>query len=134
MSGATTRATAPVAAEIIAGRPPVNAMVTAIVNEANNPSRGSTPAMIENDTASGINASATTSLDNASTRNTRGDSQEGRETRAGSDIYFREKTGPLRTREEPHRRDSRGPDQNTVTSEPSHFPLSRLPGCAIVCR
>ncbi len=55
-----TRATAPVAAEIIAGRPPRKAMVTAMVNEANRPTRGSTPAMIENEIASGISASATT--------------------------------------------------------------------------
>jgi len=33
-SPTTTSAIAPVAAEIIAGRPPANAMVTAIVNEA----------------------------------------------------------------------------------------------------
>ena len=38
---------APVAALIIAGRPPVNAMVTAMVNDANSPTRGSTPARIE---------------------------------------------------------------------------------------
>ncbi len=56
-----TRATAPVAAEIIAGRPPTMAIVTAMVNEANSPTRGSTPAMIENEMASGISASATTS-------------------------------------------------------------------------
>ena len=35
-------------------------MVTAMVNEANSPTRGSTPAMIENEIASGISASATT--------------------------------------------------------------------------
>ena len=40
--GATTRAIAPVAAEIMAGRPPTIAIVTAIVNEENNPTRGST--------------------------------------------------------------------------------------------
>ena len=55
-----TRATAPVAAEIIAGRPPTKAIVTAMVKEANRPIRGSTPAMIENEIASGISASATT--------------------------------------------------------------------------
>ena len=33
-SGTTTSAIAPVAAEIIAGRPPMNAIVTAIVNDA----------------------------------------------------------------------------------------------------
>ena len=51
---------APVAAEIIAGRPPRKAIDTAMVNEANSPMRGSTPAMIENEIASGIRASATT--------------------------------------------------------------------------
>src|SRR5690625_2211286 len=60
-SGAMTSATAPVAAEIIAGRPPTIAIVTAIVKEANSPSRGSTPAMMENAMASGMSASATTS-------------------------------------------------------------------------
>jgi hypothetical protein len=55
-----TSATDPVAAEIIAGRPPVMAMVTAMVNDANKPTRGSTPAMMENEMASGISASATT--------------------------------------------------------------------------
>ena len=60
-SGAMTSATAPVAAEIMAGRPPVNAMVTAMVNAENSPTRGSTPAMTENAMASGISASATTS-------------------------------------------------------------------------
>ncbi len=55
-----TSAIAPVAAEIIAGRPPRKAMETAIVKEANRPMRGSTPAMIENEIASGISASATT--------------------------------------------------------------------------
>ncbi len=57
---AITKAMAPVAAEIMAGRPPTMAMVTAIVTEANNPTRGSTPAMIEKEMASGISASATT--------------------------------------------------------------------------
>ncbi len=59
-SGAMTRATEPVAAEIIAGLPPTMAMVTAMVKEANRPTRGSTPAMMENEIASGISASATT--------------------------------------------------------------------------
>src|SRR6202012_1869765 len=58
--GATTSATAAVAAETIAGRPPVNAMVTAMVTVENRPTRGSTPAMTENAMASGISASATT--------------------------------------------------------------------------
>ena len=35
-------------------------MTTAMINEAYNPTIGSTPAMIENEIASGINASATT--------------------------------------------------------------------------
>src|SRR4051794_39898681 len=73
-----TRATVPVAAEIIAGRPPTNAMVTAIVNDANRPIAGSTPAMIENEMASGISARATTSPASTSVRNTFGDSHEGR--------------------------------------------------------
>jgi hypothetical protein len=66
----TTRAIAPVAAEIIAGRPPAIAIVTAIVNEANSPTLGSTPAMIENEIASGIRASATTRPARSSTRST----------------------------------------------------------------
>lgn len=59
-SGAMTRATAPVAAEIIARRPPTTEIVTAMVNEANRPTAGSTPAMIENEIASGMSASPTT--------------------------------------------------------------------------
>src|SRR5690625_5177446 len=51
---------APVAAEIIPGRPPANAIIVAILNEAYNPTIGSTPAIIEKAIASGINASATT--------------------------------------------------------------------------
>jgi hypothetical protein len=53
-------------------------MVTAIVNEANNPTRGSTPARIEKEIASGMSASATTRPDSTSTRATRGESQAGR--------------------------------------------------------
>ena len=68
-----TSATEPVAAEIIAGRPPVTAMVTAIVNDANSPTRGSTPAMIENEIASGISASATTRPASTSVLSRRGD-------------------------------------------------------------
>ena len=60
-SGAITSATAPVAAEIIAGRPPSTAVVTAMVKDANRPRRGSTPAMIEKAIASGMSARATTS-------------------------------------------------------------------------
>jgi hypothetical protein len=50
-TGAITSAIAPVAAEIIAGRPPRKAIETAIVNDANSPTRGSTPAMIEKEIA-----------------------------------------------------------------------------------
>ena len=53
-------AMAPVAAEIMPGRPPVNAMMTAMENEAYSPTFGSTPAMMEKAIASGISASATT--------------------------------------------------------------------------
>ena len=41
---------------IIARRPPTIEIVTAMVNEANRPTRGSTPARIENEIASGIRA------------------------------------------------------------------------------
>src|SRR5690606_30357139 len=58
-TSATTSATAPVAAEIIAARPPTNAIDTAMTNELKRPTRGSTPAMIENAIASGMSASAT---------------------------------------------------------------------------
>ncbi len=67
-----TRATAPVAAEIIAGRPPTMEMTTAMVKEANRPIAGSTPAMIENEIASGISASATTRPASTSVRHTFG--------------------------------------------------------------
>ena len=73
MTGAMTNAMAPVAAEIIAGLPPRNAMDTAIVNDANSPTRGSTPAMIEKEMASGISASATTRPARTSVRNIFGD-------------------------------------------------------------
>jgi len=55
-----TSAIAPVAAEIMPGRPPKKAITTAMQNEAYRPTLGSTPAMIENAMASGIRASATT--------------------------------------------------------------------------
>lgn len=55
-----SKAIAPVAAEIIPGRPPIKDMITAIQNEAYSPTIGSTPAIIENAIASGIRASATT--------------------------------------------------------------------------
>ncbi len=51
---------APVAAEIIPGRPPTKAVITAIQNEAYSPTLGSTPAIIEKAIASGTSASATT--------------------------------------------------------------------------
>jgi len=55
-----TSAIAPVAAVIMAGRPPTKAIVTAMMNDENSPTFGSTPAMIENEIASGTSASATT--------------------------------------------------------------------------
>src|SRR5680860_927559 len=68
-----TRAIAPVAAEIIAGRPPRNEMETAIVKDAKRPRRGSTPAMIEKEMASGISARATTSPASTSVRSILGE-------------------------------------------------------------
>lgn len=67
-----TKATAPVAAEIIARRPPTTEITTAMVKDANRPMAGSTPAMIENEIASGISASATTRLTRISVRQTFG--------------------------------------------------------------
>ncbi|GAB7036769.1 hypothetical protein JCM9533A_06160 [Catenuloplanes niger JCM 9533] len=69
-------------------------MVTAIVNDANSPTRGSTPARTENEIASGISASATTSPASTSVRSTAGEDshagRDGREPRAvaerGEDI------------------------------------------------
>ena len=58
--GPTSTATAAVAAEIMPGLPPISAIVIAIATDANRPTRGSTPAMIEKPIASGISASATT--------------------------------------------------------------------------
>jgi hypothetical protein len=58
-SGTIKRAIAPVAAEIIPGRPPKKATVTAIVNEAYRPIFGASPAINEKAIASGINARAT---------------------------------------------------------------------------
>ncbi len=63
-----SRAMAPVAAEIMPGRPPAKAVTTAIQKEAYNPTLGSTSAMIENAMASGIRASATTMPDSTSPR------------------------------------------------------------------
>lgn len=51
-----TRAIAPVAAVIIAGRPPVNAIAIAMTTEENKPTAGSTPARMEKAMASGIRA------------------------------------------------------------------------------
>ena len=59
-SGVTTTATAAVAAEIMAGRPPRNAITIAMATDAYNPTRGSTPEMIEKPMASGMSASETT--------------------------------------------------------------------------
>ena len=59
----STSAMAPVAAEIMPGRPPANEMMMAIENEAYRPTLGSTPAMIENEIASGMSARATTRPD-----------------------------------------------------------------------
>ena len=56
------------AAVIIAGRPPTNAMTHAMMNAENRPTCGSTPAMIEKAIASGISASATTSPPSTSVR------------------------------------------------------------------
>ncbi len=78
ITGAMTSATAPVAAEIIAGRPPRKAMETAMVNDANRPTRGSTPAMIENEIASGMSASATTRPARISVRSSLGDRRAAR--------------------------------------------------------
>ena len=74
---------APVAAEIIAGRPPRKAIETAIVNDANSPTRGSTPAMIENEIASGMSASATTSPARTSVRSMRGERRAARTDGSG---------------------------------------------------
>ena len=61
-----TRAIAPVAAEIIPVRPPIIEMMIAIENDAYRPTFGSTPAMIENEIASGMSANATTRPDSRS--------------------------------------------------------------------
>lgn len=64
-----TSATAPVAAVIIAGLPPVKEMTTAMITEANNPSEASTPARMEKAIASGISARDTARPANTSVRN-----------------------------------------------------------------
>ncbi len=71
-----TSAIAPVAAEIIALRPPTTEMTTAIVKEAKRPTAGSTPAMIENEIASGISARATTRPARTSVRKTLGEASQ----------------------------------------------------------
>src|SRR5699024_5014060 len=68
-----TSAIDPAAPEIIAGRPPVNAVVTATAKDAKRPSRGSTPATLENEIASGISASATTRPPKTSLRSRTGE-------------------------------------------------------------
>ena len=79
-----TRAMAPVAAEIMAGRPPRNAMETAIVKDAKSPTRGSTPAMMENEMASGIRASATTRPASTSVRSSLGERSAARTVGSGA--------------------------------------------------
>ena len=59
-SATSSTAMAPVAAEIIPGRPPTKAMTTAIQKDAYSPTFGSTPAIMEKAIASGMRASATT--------------------------------------------------------------------------
>ena len=54
-----TTATAPVAPDIIPGRPPKIDVTKPIINAAYNPVRGDKPAMSANATASGIKAMAT---------------------------------------------------------------------------
>ena len=69
-------------AEIIAGRPPTKAITMAMVQAANNPTLGSTPAMTEKEIASGISARPTTRPARTSVRKTFGDSHGGREPRS----------------------------------------------------
>ena len=61
-------AIAPVAAEIIAGRPPTKEITTAIQKDAYRPTLGSTPAIIENAMASGMSARPTTNPASTSPR------------------------------------------------------------------
>ena len=61
-------AIAPVAAEIMPGRPPAIAVITAMQNDAYRPTFGSTPAISEKAMASGISASATSTPDSRSPR------------------------------------------------------------------
>src|SRR5699024_10696598 len=64
----TTKGMAPVAAEIMPGRPPANAIMVAILKEAYKPTLGSTPAIIEKAIATGITAKATKSPEITSRR------------------------------------------------------------------
>lgn len=61
ISGAITRAVDPAAPDIMARRPPVMAIVVAMVKQAKSPTCGSTPATTENASASGMSANAVTS-------------------------------------------------------------------------
>ncbi len=61
-------AIAPVAAEIMAGRPPKNAILTAIQKDAYSPTCGSTPAIAENAIDSGMSAKPTTKPASTSVR------------------------------------------------------------------
>ena len=54
-----TTANAPVAPEIIPGRPPMTAVIKPTINAAYRPTKGSTPATKAKATASGTNARAT---------------------------------------------------------------------------
>src|ERR1700754_2944897 len=60
-----------VAAQIIAGRPPVNAITQAITTDAYKPSLGSTAATTEKPIASGMSARATTIPERISSRGLR---------------------------------------------------------------
>ncbi len=64
-------------------------METAIVNAANSPIRGSTPAMIENEIASGISARATTSPASTSVRSMAGERSALRTVGAGVGDWVR---------------------------------------------
>ena len=66
IKGATTTATAPVAPEIIPGRPPVIEVTKPIVKAAYRPTNGLTPAIIAKATASGTSARATVKPDKIS--------------------------------------------------------------------
>ena len=59
-SGAATNATDPAAAETIAGRPPKKAITMLMMNDANSPTAGSTPATKEKAMTSGMSAKVAT--------------------------------------------------------------------------